>query len=63
MINPAPSNGTKYIGAAMTILGAIAAANPDTLGKYGPAIIMIAGGLLTVLRGFQNSANNASSKP
>lgn len=59
--NPLPKNGTKILGAVMTIIGAVAAANPATLGKYGPAIIMIAGGLLTVLRGFQNTSNSGGS--
>ena len=57
------NHGTKLIGAAMTAVGAVAAADPATLGKYGPAIVMIAGGLLTVLRGFQNSSNNAPGLP
>ena len=34
--NPLPKNGTKILGAVMTIIGAVAAANPATLGKYGP---------------------------
>lgn len=61
-MNPLPNHGTKILGAIMTILGAVAAAAPDTLGKYGPAIVMAAGGLLTILRGFQNTTNTEGSK-
>ncbi len=62
-MNLLSNHGTKLIGAAMTIVGAVAAADPATLGKYGPAIIMIAGGLLTVLRGFQNSSSTPILPP
>lgn len=57
------NHGTKIIGVLIIIFGAIAAADPGTLGKYGPAIVMIAGGLLTVLRGFQNSAAVTPTPP
>ena len=36
-MNLLSNHGTKLIGAAMTIVGAVAAADPATLGKYGPA--------------------------
>ncbi len=53
-------HGTKLLGAFTTLLGLITAAAPDTLtsifGPKGPAIAVAAGGLLTILRGFQNSA-------
>jgi len=63
MINPLPNHGTKVLGVCMTIAGAVSVADPNTMGKYGPAIVMIAGGILTALRGFQNSSNQPDVLP
>ena len=57
------NHGTKLIGAAITICGIVAAADPKLMGQYGPAIVMIAGGIVTVLRGVQNSANQPQVLP
>lgn len=60
-------HGTKLLGTFITVLGAITAAAPDTLtaifGARAPAIAVAAGGLLTILRGFQNSANQPQVLP
>jgi hypothetical protein len=63
-MNPLPLNGTKYLGGVMIFLGGLLV-NQDILAllnawKYGPAVLVILSGLLTMLRGFQNSANNTA---
>jgi hypothetical protein len=59
------NHGTKILGTVTTLLGAISAASPDTLsglfGPRAPAIAVAAAGLLTIIRGFTNSANNNTS--
>lgn len=60
-MNLLPNHGTKILGSVMTLLGVVVAASPDLLvsifGKYGPGIAVAAGGVLTILRGFQNTSN------
>lgn len=64
-MNPLPNHGTKVLGGIVTVLGTIYAAiaqNADPamlalLGKWAAPATLILGGVLTVLRGFQNSAN------
>lgn len=55
------NHGTKLIGAATTIVGALGALDPtvlvDTFGQKGVAGLTAFAGILTILRGFQNSAN------
>lgn len=55
------SHGTKIIGGATTALGVLGAVDPNVLagvlGPQGMAYVAAVGGLLTILRGFQNSAN------
>lgn len=51
-------HGTKIIGGAVTVLGVVAGINPAILAALGPWGIgagVVAGGLWTILRGFQNS--------
>lgn len=65
-MNPLPNHGTKILGAVITVLGAVVAASPEVLtnlfGQYAPGIAVMAGGLLTVLRGFQNTTNKEEPK-
>jgi hypothetical protein len=55
-------HGTKLIGGAVTALGLVAAGDPTVvkaltqlLGDRTPGLIVLAGGALTVWRGFSNS--------
>ena len=54
------NHGTKILGGITTLLGVIVTATPDTLtslfGAHAPGIATAAAGLLTILRGFTNSA-------
>jgi hypothetical protein len=59
-MNPLPNQGTKILGIIITFLGTLQGVNPDMFGKYGPSIMLIIGGLLTTLRGFQNTANQVA---
>lgn len=52
------NHGTKIIGGAVTVLGTVAAVDPALVTALGPkaqAVAVIAGGLLTILRGIQNT--------
>ena len=64
-MNIITDHGTKLIGSFTALLGAISAASPDTLtsifGPKGPAIAVTAAGLLTIWRGFSNSAANSEN--
>lgn len=55
------NHGTKLLGAATTIVGALGALDPtvlaDTFGQKGLAGLTAFAGILTILRGFSNSAN------
>lgn len=52
-------NGTKILGVIVTLLGSLLLLTPDELsaifGEHAPRVGVIIGGLLTILRGFQNS--------
>lgn len=65
-MNPLPNHGTKILGVVITALGVVVAASPDMLtnlfGQYAPGIAVAASGLLTILRGFQNTTNAGGSK-
>lgn len=54
-------HGTKILGALGTLTGIFAGADPAAvtglLGDRGPGIVMSVLSLLTILRGFTNSAN------
>jgi hypothetical protein len=66
-MNPWTNHGTKILGAIITLLGALSALSPDTLtqiaGPMGPGIAVAAGGILTVLRGFMNTAAATTTAP
>lgn len=53
------NHGTKIVGVAVTVLSAVALWPPEVFielfGAHAPAIATGLGGLLTILRGFQNS--------
>lgn len=55
------NHGTKLLGTATTIVGALGALDPtvlaDTFGQKGVGVLTGIAGILTILRGFQNSAN------
>lgn len=57
-------HGTKIIGAVSTVIGMAATLTPDQLtqlfGAKAPAIAMAVMGVLTILRGFQNSSTPAA---
>lgn len=62
------THGTQWIGSTVTAVGAVAAMDPTILaalfGDKGPAIALIAAGLLTFIRGKVNTANiNAQNPP
>jgi hypothetical protein len=52
-------HGTKILGVVVTVLGLVVGLAPDQLtalfGERAPGIVMALGGVLTVLRGLQNS--------
>lgn len=56
-------HGTKIIGAVTTVIGMAATLTPDQLaalfGPKAPAAAMAVMGILTILRGFQNSQPKA----
>lgn len=61
-------NGTKALGSATAAIGVLSAVEPAVLttilGPQGPSYVMAAAGILTLLRGFQNTANiNAQNPP
>lgn len=65
MGNVITNHGTKILGTVITILGGLFA-DPTfsaLLGKWGAPVTMVVGGLLTVLRGFNNSSNQAQQNP
>jgi len=53
------NHGTKILGTLITVLGIFTTVSQDTLtslfGTHGPAVAVVIGGLLTFLRGFQNT--------
>jgi hypothetical protein len=55
-------HGTKIIGATTAVLGVVGAMSPQQLaelfGSNAPGVVMAALGLVTILRGFTNSAAN-----
>jgi len=53
------SHGTKVIGALMTILGTVAGLNPAVVPPQYAPYILVAGGLLTALRGVINTSNTS----
>lgn len=59
-------HGTKIVGTATTLVGVVATLTPqqlaDLFGPNAPGIAMAALGLLTVLRGFTNSAANGPTE-
>jgi len=60
------NHGTKILGAATTVAGVLGAIDPTVLAQtIGPkGVNYVAGflGILTILRGFQNSANQPPPK-
>lgn len=58
-MNVIANHGTKILGVIITLLGALDGVDPTVFGKYGTVITLIIGGVLTTLRGFQNTANAA----
>lgn len=52
-------HGTKILGTVVTVIGAISVMSPEQVaalfGDRGPAVMMTIGGILTILRGLQNS--------
>lgn len=65
-MNPLPTNGTKYLGAVITVLGLITGTYHDAIIQWATSLglqrwllpaMLILSGILTTLRGFQNSAN------
>lgn len=54
-------HGTKLIGGLTTLVGLFGAIDPTvlqaTIGDKGMSYVVGAAGILTILRGFQNSAN------
>jgi hypothetical protein len=59
-------HGTKILGSITTVLGAITVAAPDQLasifGSRAPAAVVLATGLLTIVRGFTNAPVNGGSE-
>lgn len=55
------NHGTKVLGTVGTVASVLATADPaavtDLLGNRGPYIVTAVLSFLTILRGFQNSAN------
>lgn len=53
------AHGTKILGTTLGALGVVTTMSPSTitdlLGDRGPGIVIACGGLLTFLRGLQNS--------
>lgn len=60
------NHGTKLLGGLTTIVGALGTVDPtvltDTFGQKGVAALTGIAGILTILRGFQNSANQTPTK-
>lgn len=58
-MNLIKDHGTKLIGGAIAVVGTVTALDPAILqvlfGERGAGIVMAVGGLLTAIRGFQNS--------
>lgn len=56
-------HGTKILGVVVTVLGLVVTLTPDQvtalLGTHGAGAIMAISGVLTVLRGLQNSGTLA----
>lgn len=63
-MGPLPNHGTKVLGAIVTAIGLATTTYADALtnllGPRAPGVMMMLAGLLTVLRGFQNSVNDTS---
>lgn len=53
------NHGTKIIGAVSTVIGVAATLTPEQLtalfGPQAPSVAMTVMGILTIMRGFQNS--------
>lgn len=53
------THGTKILGIVLGTLGVVTTMQPDAItavfGERGPGIVLFCGGLLTFLRGLQNS--------
>lgn len=53
------NHGTKVLGILITLLGGLLLLTPDQLqamfGEHAPRVAVTVTGLLTILRGFQNS--------
>ena len=60
-------HGTKLLGAATTVAGVVGAIDPlvlnEMLGPKGVSYLTGFMGILTILRGFQNSANQQPQPP
>jgi len=54
-------HGTKILGVVIALLGSVMLLTPEQItaimGERGPGIMTAIAGLLTVLRGFQNSGS------
>ena len=55
------SHGTKILGSATAVVGVLGTVDPTALtgaiGEKGVGVLTGLAGILTILRGFQNSAN------
>jgi hypothetical protein len=55
------NHGTKLLGTATAVIGALGAIDPvvltQAIGQRGVAGLTALAGIFTILRGFQNSAN------
>lgn len=58
-------HGTKVLGTATAIVGMLGTVDPTVLtgaiGQKGVGVLTGIAGILTILRGFQNSANQSQS--
>jgi len=60
-------HGTKILGAVTTLIGALSASEPTlliaALGQKGVSYLMALSGILTILRGLQNTKNQSKENP
>jgi hypothetical protein len=65
-VNVWTDHGTKILGGLITVLGGFLLLPPDQqtalVGETAPRIAVSITGLLTILRGFQNSRNAGGSQ-
>jgi hypothetical protein len=61
------SHGTKILGTATAAVGVLGTVDPtvlaSTLGPKGISVLTGVAGILTILRGFQNTANQLQEPP